>query len=250
MPSAVSIAGFDSVTPPWLRPAAIAAAACVHVLVLVGIPWPRQAGISIPTPLELQVIPQGLPAEAVIPLDLQPAAQVRPSNVTPSSTPTAETKPVVATPEVAATTPAEQAAVNPAERLADAERRSAEGSAARGRCSGSAGTQAVRNRTSRAGNDGTRAADGRNALPDRAGTPGAREPARAAGNRIEAIGGDTGGRRCRFGTAGWRAIAGSQRAESGRAGVGAATDGTKGFRGSAGAIDVGRRTARTRTARR
>ena len=35
MPLAVSIAGFDRATPPWLRPAAIALATCVHVLVLL-----------------------------------------------------------------------------------------------------------------------------------------------------------------------------------------------------------------------
>jgi hypothetical protein len=96
MPSAVSTKDFRKVTPAWLRPAAAAFAAFVHFLVLVGIPWPYKSDLHIARPIELQVIPQGGVAEAIVPVDTQQAAEVRPSDVTPSA-PAAETQLVAAT---------------------------------------------------------------------------------------------------------------------------------------------------------
>jgi hypothetical protein len=120
MPSAGSAQAFAGVTPAWLRPAALALAGCVHLVVLVGIPWPTRTGVEFQRPLELQVIPQGQPADALRPLDTQQLAEVRPADATPSERPV-ETTPAARAQEVAAAAPGEAQASNPAERLADAE---------------------------------------------------------------------------------------------------------------------------------
>ena len=120
MHSAGSAQAFAGVTPVWLRPAALALAACVHLVVLVGIPWPTRTGIEFQRPLELQVIPQGQPTDALRPLDTQQLAEVRPADAPPSERPV-ETTPAARAQEVAAAAPAEAQASDPAERLAQAE---------------------------------------------------------------------------------------------------------------------------------
>src|SRR4051794_24097157 len=117
MPPSVSTDDFRRVTPRWLRPAALAVVTCVHFVVLFGVPWPSTSAISIPRPVELQVIPQGRPVEALAPVGTQQATAVPASEATPSAT-AAEAQ-AVATAESPATAPPEQATVNPAERPAD-----------------------------------------------------------------------------------------------------------------------------------
>src|SRR5437763_1844099 len=116
MPPAVSTQDFRNVTPAWLRPAAAGLALFVHLLVLVGIQWPATPHLRIPQPLELQIVAQGRPVEAVSGVDTVQSAEIRPSDALPGA-PAAEAQPVAA-PETPSTIPTEQAAAEaPATRI-------------------------------------------------------------------------------------------------------------------------------------
>ena len=79
----ISVPHIQRVSPPWLRPVAFGVVLGLHLVLLVGIPWPAATDIARPPPFEVQVIPQAEPAQLLVPLDSTAVAEVKPANAAP-----------------------------------------------------------------------------------------------------------------------------------------------------------------------
>jgi hypothetical protein len=94
MQPAVSVHDVSRVSPAWLRPSAFALVACLHLVILYGIPWPAATDIAQPPPVEIQVIPQPEPASLLVPLDSAPAVEVKPATAAAVDVQAAEAQPL------------------------------------------------------------------------------------------------------------------------------------------------------------
>src|ERR1700694_2449044 len=94
MQPAVSVQGVRRVSPAWLRPGAFGLVLCLHLMVLVGIPWPAGTSIAEPPAFEIQVIPQAEPAQLLVPLDSAPVVEVKPVNAVPVDVQAVEAQPL------------------------------------------------------------------------------------------------------------------------------------------------------------
>jgi hypothetical protein len=77
---AVRVQDVQRVSPAWLRPVAFGVVLCLHLALLVGVPWPTGTTIARPPPFEIQVIPGAEPAQLLVPLDSDPVVEVKPAN--------------------------------------------------------------------------------------------------------------------------------------------------------------------------
>ena len=119
MRPAVSAHGIVNVTPPWLRPSAFALATGLHLTLFVGTPWPSTANITVPIPIEIQVIPQGDLQQALAPVDGQLAAETKADDAVPIDSQTVESTAAADQHEIVETTPIEEPTIKPPERLAE-----------------------------------------------------------------------------------------------------------------------------------
>jgi TonB family protein len=92
----------DTISPIWLRPVAIICVAVLHLVVLLGVPWPTDSDLAVPAPLAISVVAVGAPASAVAARDGADAPEVQ-----PSETQATESIPAEA-PSTDLTAPAEQ----------------------------------------------------------------------------------------------------------------------------------------------
>ena len=112
MQPAVSVLEVPRVLPAWLRPSAFALVACLHLVVLFGVPWPAGTDIEQPRPVEIEVIPQPEPAPLLVPLDSAPAFEVKPATAAPVDVQAAEAQPLQQGQEVAELKPEPAFALN------------------------------------------------------------------------------------------------------------------------------------------
>jgi serine/threonine-protein kinase len=94
MQPAVSVQDVPRVSPAWLRPSAFGLVLCVHLAILVGIPWPAGTSRTEPPPFEIQVISPPEPAQLLVPIDSAPAVEVRPVNAVPVDVQAVEAQPL------------------------------------------------------------------------------------------------------------------------------------------------------------
>jgi len=109
MQPAVSVQDVRRISPVWLRPSAIGLVLCLHLVLLVGIPWPAGMSIPEPPPIEIQVIPQAEPAQLLVPLASAPVLEVKPANATPVDVQAVEAQPLRHGQEIAELKPSESA---------------------------------------------------------------------------------------------------------------------------------------------
>jgi protein TonB len=84
----------ERITPIWLRPAAVAAIALLHVGIVIGAPWPNGQEPAVMAPLSVQVVPEGQSIEAAgAPQEVQ-VAEVNAPEVQPNHTAPTEVKEV------------------------------------------------------------------------------------------------------------------------------------------------------------
>ena len=119
MRPAVSAQENVSIAPAWLRPSALALATGLHLTLFVGTPWPSTTNIAVPTPLEIQVIPQGDLQQALAPVSGQLAAEAKPDDAMPVDSQAVEATASIDQQEIVETTPIEEQTIKPAERLAE-----------------------------------------------------------------------------------------------------------------------------------
>jgi hypothetical protein len=104
-----SVQDVRGVSPPWLRPSAFGLVLCMHLVLLVGIPWPAGTSTAEPPPFEIQVIPQAEPAQPLVPLDSVPVVEVKPANALPVDVQAVEAEPLRHGPEIVELKPSESA---------------------------------------------------------------------------------------------------------------------------------------------
>src|SRR5258707_354690 len=127
MQSAGSVQDVPKVSPAWLRPSAFALVLCLHLLFLVGIPWPAGTSNSEPPPFEIQVISPAEPALPLVPLDSAPAVEVKSGKAVPVDVQAIEAQPqhgqevaALKPPEpTPATSPSQGVPVSPAQQVAE-----------------------------------------------------------------------------------------------------------------------------------
>jgi hypothetical protein len=112
MQPAVSVRDVSKVLPAWLRPGAFALVACLHLVILYGIPWPARTDIAQSPPVEIQVIPQPEPASLLVPLESAPAVEVKPATAAPVDVQAAEAQPLHQGKEIAELKPEPAFALN------------------------------------------------------------------------------------------------------------------------------------------
>ncbi len=94
MQPAVSVQDLPRVSPAWLRPSAFGLLLCLHLVILVGIPWPAGTSRTEPPPLEIQVISPPEPAQLLVPIGSAPAVEVKPANAVPIDVQAVEAQPL------------------------------------------------------------------------------------------------------------------------------------------------------------
>src|ERR1019366_6582771 len=94
MQPAVSVQDIPRVSPAWLRPSAFGLVLCLHLVVLVGLPWPAGTSRTEPPPFEIQVISPPQPAQLMVPIDSAPAVEVKPATAVPVDVPAVEAQPL------------------------------------------------------------------------------------------------------------------------------------------------------------
>ena len=94
MQPAGSVQDVPRVSPAWLRPSAFALVLCLHLLLLVGIPWPAGTSNAEPPPFEIQVISPTEPARPLVPLDSAPALEVKSAKAVPVDVQAIEAQPL------------------------------------------------------------------------------------------------------------------------------------------------------------
>jgi hypothetical protein len=109
MQSAIPVQHVRRVSPAWLRPSAFGLVLCLHLAVLLGIPWPAGTNTAEPPPFEVQVIPQAEPAQLLVPFDSVPAVEVKPANAITADVQAVEAEPLKRGQEIAELKPSETA---------------------------------------------------------------------------------------------------------------------------------------------
>jgi serine/threonine-protein kinase len=94
MEPAVSLQDVPRVSPAWLRPSAFGLVLCLHLVILVGIPWPAGTSRTEPPPFEIQVISPPEPAQLLVPIDSATAVEVKPANAVPIDVQAVEAQPL------------------------------------------------------------------------------------------------------------------------------------------------------------
>ena len=94
MRPAFSVQEVGRVSPAWLRPSAFGLVMCLHVVVLIGLPWPAGTSRTEPPPFEIQVISPPQPAQLLVPIDSAPAVEVKPATAVPVDVPAVEAQPL------------------------------------------------------------------------------------------------------------------------------------------------------------
>ena len=114
MQPAVPVQDVRRVSPAWLRPSAFGLVLCLHLVLLVVIPWPAGTNIPQPPSFEIQVIPRAEPARLLVPLDSAPAAEVKPASAVPVGVDAVEAQPLRHGQEIAEVPSASLFATHPA----------------------------------------------------------------------------------------------------------------------------------------
>lgn len=94
MQPAVSVQDVPRVSPAWLRPSAFGLVLCLHLVVLLGLPWPAGTSRTEPPPFEIEVISPPPPAQLMVPIDSAAAVEVKPATVVPVDVPAIEAQPL------------------------------------------------------------------------------------------------------------------------------------------------------------
>jgi hypothetical protein len=94
MQPAVSVQDVPRVSPAWLRPSAFALMLCLHLLLLVGVPWPAGTSNTEPPPFEIEVISPAVPARLLVPVDSAPVVEVKSAKAVPLDVQVTEAQPL------------------------------------------------------------------------------------------------------------------------------------------------------------
>jgi hypothetical protein len=113
MQTSVSVQDVRRVSPVWLRPSAFGLVLCLHLVLLVGIPWPAGMSITEPPPIEIQVIPPAEPTQLLVPIESAPVLEVKPANAAPVDAQAVESQPLRHGQEIAELKPSEAALATP-----------------------------------------------------------------------------------------------------------------------------------------
>jgi hypothetical protein len=76
MRSEISTAQVGLASPAWLRPSALVLIICIHVAVLVGLPWSTESRI-VKAPLEVEVVPTAEPARELAAIDDRQSSELK-----------------------------------------------------------------------------------------------------------------------------------------------------------------------------